>query len=102
MKDWKDFYRHDQVQGEPTGYFVYNETILGHFKNPRHVGEIEGPDGLAVVGDPSCGDHIRLAIKIEDDKIIDIRYKVFGCPAAIASSSILSELAMGRNLGDAL
>ncbi len=101
-KDWKALYRQDQVQEEPTGYLVYSESILDHFKNPRHVGEIDDPDGLAVVGDPSCGDHIRLYIKIEDEKIADIKYKVFGCAAAIASSSILSELAIGKDLDDAL
>ena len=102
MKDWRDLYRQDQGPKESTGYLVYNETILDHFKNPRHIGEIEDPDGSAVVGDPSCGDHIRLYLKIQDDKIADIRYKVFGCAAAIATTSILSELAMNRDLDNAL
>lgn len=102
MKDWKEYYRQDQESEEPTGYLVYNETILDHFKNPRNVGEIEDPDGMALVGDPSCGDHIRLYLTIAEDKIADIRYKVFGCAAAIATTSILSELAMNKDLNDAL
>jgi len=102
MKDWKALYRQDQEPEESTGYLVYNETILDHFKNPRHIGEIEDPDGVALVGDPRCGDHIRLCLKIQDDQIVDIRYKVFGCAAAIATTSILSELAMNKNLDHAL
>jgi nitrogen fixation NifU-like protein len=102
MKDWKDLYRQDERQEESTGYLVYNETILDHFKNPRHIGEIENPDGSAVVGDPNCGDHIRLYLTIEGDKIVDMRYKVFGCAAAIATTSILSELAINKDLDDAL
>ena len=102
MKDWKALYRQDQGPEESRGYLVYNETILDHFKNPRHIGEIENPDGSAVVGDPSCGDHIRLYLKIQDDKIADIRYKVFGCAAAIATTSILSELAINVDLDHAL
>ncbi|MBW2038190.1 MAG: iron-sulfur cluster assembly scaffold protein [Deltaproteobacteria bacterium] len=100
--DRKDLYRQDLGPEEPIGYIVYNKVILDHFKNPRHAGEIEDPDGVALVGDPDCGDHIQLYIKIEDDKIADIKYKVFGCAAAIATTSILSELAMGKDLDDAL
>lgn len=102
MKDWKEYYRQDQGSEESRGYLVYNEIILDHFKNPRHVGEMEDPDGVAFVGDPSCGDHIQLHLRIRDDKIVDIRYKVFGCVAAIATTSILSELTLGKVLDDAL
>jgi nitrogen fixation NifU-like protein len=91
MADWKEHYQQHQGIDESVGYLVYNETILDHFKNPRHIGEIKNPDGMALVGDPRCGDHIRLYLKIEEDKIVDIRYKVFGCAAAIATTSILSE-----------
>lgn len=100
--DWKNLYKEDQAPEEPVGYIVYNKIILDHFKNPRHVGEIEDPDGAALVGDPNCGDYIQLHLTIDGDKITDIKYKVFGCPAAIATSSILSELAMERELDDAL
>lgn len=100
--DWKDLYRQDEAPDQPVGYIRYNEIILDHFKNPRHVGEIGHPDGVALVGDPSCGDHIQLYLKIEGDKIVDIKYKAFGCPAAIATTSILSELAAEKELNDAL
>ena len=102
MEDWKKHYQQDQGADEPAGYLVYNETILDHFKNPRYIGEIENPDGKALVGDPRCGDHIRLYLKIEGDKIVDIRYKVFGCAAAIAATSILTELVLNKDLDDAL
>jgi nitrogen fixation NifU-like protein len=102
MRDWKEHYQRHEEPGEPSGYLVYNETILDHFKNPRHIGEIEKPDGMALVGDPRCGDHIRLYLKIEGDKIVDIRYKVFGCAAAIATTSILTELVINKDLDEAL
>jgi nitrogen fixation NifU-like protein len=102
MKDWKEHYQQHEETEESSGYLVYNETIIEHFKNPRHIGEIENPDGMALVGDPRCGDHIRLYLKIEGDKIVDIRYKVFGCAAAIATTSILSELVINKDLDDAL
>lgn len=102
MKDWKEHYQQHQGPEEPTGYLVYNETILDHFKNPRHVGEIEDPDGMAVVGDDRCGDHIRLYLTVKEDTITDIRYKVFGCAAAIATTSILSEMVRGMSVDEAL
>ena len=102
MKDWRDMYHPIQGPEETTGCLTYNQTILNHFKNPRHIGEIEDPDGTAVVGDPNCGDQIRLYLKIQDDKITDIRYKVFGCAAAIATTSILSELVINKGLDDVL
>ncbi|MBN1255844.1 MAG: iron-sulfur cluster assembly scaffold protein [Deltaproteobacteria bacterium] len=102
MQDWKKHYQQHQGIDDPVGYLVYNETILDHFKNPRHIGEIEKPDGMALVGDPRCGDHIRLYLTIEGDKIVDIRYKVFGCAAAIATTSILTELVINKNLDEAL
>jgi nitrogen fixation NifU-like protein len=102
MEDWKGHYEQYQEPEEPTGYLAYNEIILDHFKNPRHVGKIEDPHGMAVVGDPRCGDHIRLYLTIQEDTIADIRYKVFGCAAAIATTSILSELVQGMSVDDAL
>ena len=85
MKDWKEHYQKYEEAEESSGVLVYNKTILDHFKNPRHIGEIEKPDGMALVGDPNCGDHIRLYLMIEADSIADIRYKVFGYAAAIAT-----------------
>ena len=102
MKDWKEHYQKHQELEESSGVLVYNETILDHFKNPRNIGEIEKPDGMALVGDPNCGDHIRLYLTIEGDRIVDIRYKVFGCAAAIATTSILCELVINKDLDDAL
>ena len=100
--DWKDLYTQKQDLKQPIGYIRYNEIILDHFKNPRNVGEIEYPDSEAIIGDPACGDHIQLYLKIDDDKIVDIKYKAFGCPAAIATTSILCELALGKDLDGAL
>ncbi len=97
--DWRDLYRQDRHE---VGYLFYNETVMDHFKNPRNVGEIPDADGVALVGDPTCGDHIRVYIKVEDERIVDFRYKVFGCAAAIATTSILSELVKGKPLDDAL
>ena len=102
MKDWKEHYQKYEETEESSGVLVYNETILDHFKNPRNIGEIEKPDGMALVGDPNCGDHIRLYLTIEGDRIADIRYKVFGCAAAIATTSILCELVINKDLDDAL
>ena len=102
MKDWKEHYQQHKETEETSGVLVYNETIIEHFKNPRHIGEIENPDGMALVGDPNCGDHIRLYLKIEGDKIVDIRYKVLGCAAAIATTSILTELVVNKDLDHAL
>ncbi len=81
---------------------MYSETVMDHFTNPRNVGIIEDPTVLVKVGDPGCGDALLLFLKIEGDRIQDIKYKIFGCGAAIATSSVASELAMGKTLGEAL
>jgi nitrogen fixation NifU-like protein len=79
----------------------YNETVIDHFTNPRNVGEIENADGYALVGDPSCGDQMKLWIKVVADYIVDIKFKSFGCPGAIATSSMATTLAMGLHIEDA-
>jgi nitrogen fixation NifU-like protein len=81
----------------------YNETVLDHFANPRNIGEMtEGEaDGFALLGDPSCGDQLRLWIKVQDNKIVDIKFKCFGCPGAIATSSMLTVLAIGKTIEQA-
>jgi len=66
---------------------MYNKTIMEHFQNPRNAGDMADPDGVGTVGNPACGDVMTLYIKVENDVIIDIRFKTFGCGAAIASSS---------------
>ena len=81
---------------------MYSDKVMDHFTNPRNVGIMEEPTVLVKVGDPGCGDALLLFLKIEEDRIRDIKYKIFGCGAAIATSSIASELAMGKTLEEAL
>ncbi|MBC8184496.1 Fe-S cluster assembly scaffold protein NifU [candidate division KSB1 bacterium] len=80
----------------------YNEKVVDHFMNPRNVGEIEDADGIGDVGSPSCGDVMKLFIKVENDIIIDVKYKTFGCAAAIASGSMATELIKGKTINEAL
>jgi nitrogen fixation NifU-like protein len=87
---------------ENVGYLVYNETLIDHFMHPRNVGEIENPDAMAVVGDPTCGDFIRVYLKVEDGKISAFKFLTQGCPGAISTSSIATELAIGKTLEQAL
>jgi len=81
---------------------VYSEKVLDHFRNPRNVGEFEDPDGVGVEGNPVCGDLMEIQIKVEDGRISDIRFKTFGCGSAIATSSMVTELARGMTLDEAL
>ena len=76
----------------------YNETVMEHFMNPRNVGEIEGADGVGEVGNPACGDMMRLYLKIEGGKVADAKFRTFGCGAAIASSSMLTEMVKGKTV----
>jgi len=78
-----------------------NQKILDHFLNPRNIGEIENADGYAKIGDPSCGDFIKVWLRIENETIIDFKYKVFGCWGAISTTSVVSELAIGKSIKDA-
>jgi len=87
---------------ENVGYLVYNETLIDHFLHPRNVGEIENPDAVAVVGDPTCGDFIRVYLKVEDGRISAFKFLTQGCPGAISTSSIATELAIGKTLEEAL
>ena len=81
---------------------AYSEKVLEHFRNPRNVGELENPDGVGIEGNPVCGDLMEIHIKVEDDRITDIRFKTFGCGSAIATSSMVTELAKGKTLDEAL
>ena len=81
---------------------MYSEKVLDHFKNPRNVGELEKADGEGTVGNPVCGDMMTMYIKVKDEKIEDIKFKTFGCGAAIATSSMTTELAKGKTLEEAL
>jgi nitrogen fixation NifU-like protein len=87
---------------DEVGYLVYNETMIDHFMNPRNVGEIENPDAMAVVGDPTCGDFIRVSIKVENGRISAFNFLTQGCPGAISTSSMATELAIGKTLEEAL
>ena len=80
---------------------MYSEQVMDHFTNPRNVGTIEGADGIGEVGNPVCGDMMTFYIKVEDDKLEDIKYKTFGCVAAIAVSSKVSEMTKGKSLEEA-
>lgn len=80
----------------------YSEKVIDHFKRPRNVGEIQDADGIGEIGDPSCGDFLRVYIKVQDQKIVDVKYQIRGCPAAIACASVMTELAIGRHIEDAL
>ncbi len=80
---------------------VYSEKVMEHFANPRNVGEIPDADGIGKVGNPQCGDVMWLYIKVKDNTITDIKFKTFGCGAAIATSSMITELAKGKSLEEA-
>jgi nitrogen fixation NifU-like protein len=80
----------------------YNETVIDHFMHPRNVGELENPDGEAVVGDPMCGDQMKVSIRVDNGMISDIKFKSFGCPGAISTSSMVTELAKGKSTVEAL
>jgi nitrogen fixation NifU-like protein len=81
---------------------TYNEKVMQHFMNPQNVGEIDNPDGVGEVGNPVCGDMMTFQIKVKDDKIEDVKFKTFGCGAAIAVSSMVSNIAKGKTLEEAL
>ncbi len=81
---------------------MYTEKVLEHFNNPRNIGIIKDPTVLVQVGEPSCGDALLVTMKIEHDRVADIKFKVFGCGAAIATSSIATEMVMGKSLDEAL
>jgi nitrogen fixation NifU-like protein len=80
---------------------MYSAKVMEHFQNPRNVGEIEDADGVGKVGNPVCGDIMALYIKVKDGRIIDAKFKTFGCGAAIATSSMVTELVKGRTLEEA-
>jgi nitrogen fixation protein NifU and related proteins len=80
---------------------MYSEKVMDHFTNPRNVGEIENPDGVGEVGNPVCGDIMKIFLKIESNRIVDVKFKTFGCGAAIASSSMATELVKGKTLEEA-
>ena len=80
---------------------AYSEKVMEHFTNPRNVGTIEDADGVGEVGNPACGDMMTFYIKVRDDRLADVKFKTFGCGAAIAVSSMVSEMAMGKTIAEA-
>jgi len=81
---------------------MYSEKVMEHFRNPRNVGDLPDADGRGQEGNPVCGDVMEIAIKVEDDRIADIKFKTFGCGSAIAVSSMITEMAKGKTLDEAL
>ena len=81
---------------------MYSKKVMDHFMSPRNVGEIKDADGIGEIGNPVCGDMMTFYIKVKDNKIDDVKFKTFGCGAAIAVSSMVSEMAKGKNLDEAL
>lgn len=80
----------------------YSEQVMDHYENPRNVGIVENANGVGVVGNPACGDVMKLTIRVEDDVIVDAKFKTFGCGAAIATSSMVTEMVKGKKLNEAL
>jgi len=81
---------------------MYSKKVMEHFMSPRNVGEIKNADGIGEIGNPVCGDMMTFYIKVKDNKIDDVKFKTFGCGAAIAVSSMVSEMAKGKTLDEAL
>jgi nitrogen fixation protein NifU and related proteins len=81
---------------------MYSDVVMDHFKNPRNVGEIPDADGVGEVGNPACGDIMAFYIKVSNDVLEDVKFKTFGCGAAIAVSSMVSEMAIGKTLDEAM
>ncbi len=81
---------------------MYSEKVMDHFMHPRNVGEIENADGVGTVGNAKCGDIMRIFLKVENDIITDVKFKTFGCGAAVATSSMATELVLGKTVQDAL
>ena len=81
---------------------IYTEKVMEHFQNPRNVGEIANADGVGTVGNAACGDIMKIYIKVDDNRIVDAKFKTFGCGAAIATSSMCTEMVKGKTIEEAL
>jgi len=93
---------HEMAGADARTAMKYSEKVMDHFRNPRNVGSIDGADGVGEVGNPACGDLMKLYIKVSDDVIEDVKFETFGCGAAIATSSMVTELVKGKTLDEAL
>jgi len=103
--DWKKLYEKEDDETSPFYEpMVYTAKAMEHFRNPRNVGQVEKPDGKGVFGDPSCGDYIEVTIRVEEkgDRLQEVKFLVYGCAGAIATSSVMTELAIGKTLNEAL
>ena len=83
-------------------FSLYSDKVMEHFRNPRNVGDMESPDGVGHVGNPTCGDIMELYIRVNDSTIVDAKFKTFGCGAAIATSSMVTEMVKGKSIEEAL
>ena len=81
---------------------MYNDKVMDHFMNPHNIGELENPDGIGTYGSPVCGDMMQISIKVKDDIIMDAKFKTFGCGSAIASSSVATDMIIGKTIDQAL
>jgi nitrogen fixation NifU-like protein len=81
---------------------MYTEKVMDHFSNPRNMGEVAEPDGVGLVGNPVCGDVMKITIKVQDGRLSEVKFKTLGCAAAIATSSITTEMAIGQTLEEAM
>jgi nitrogen fixation NifU-like protein len=91
-----------EKKGIDGGKSMYSEKVMDHFTNPRNVGEIEDADGVGMEGNITCGDVMKIYIKVKDNRIEDAKFKTFGCGAAIAVSSMMTEMVKGKTLEEAL
>ena len=81
---------------------MYSQKVMEHFRNPHNMGEIPDADGVGTVGNPVCGDMMTIYIKVKDNRLADIKFKTYGCGSAIATSSMITDLAMGKTLEEAM
>lgn len=81
---------------------MYNDKVMDHFMNPHNIGELENPDGIGTYGSPVCGDMMQISIRVQDDIIKDAKFKTFGCGSAIASSSVATDMIIGKTIDQAL
>jgi|SRR5665648_7829 len=81
---------------------MYNDKVMDHFMNPHNIGELENPDGIGTYGSPVCGDMMQISIRVQDDIIMDAKFKTFGCGSAIASSSVATDMIIGKTIDQAL
>jgi len=103
--DWKEIYKKEEPE-ESALYepIVYTEKAMEHFRNPRNVGQLEKPDGKGSFGDPTCGDYIEVTIRVDDqeDRLREVKFLIQGCAGAIATSSVMTEMAIGKTFNEAL